>query len=465
MYRILLSELKHSNMKKSPLLILFTTVFLDLLGFGLILPLLPVYIQHYGGTPQVGGFLLASFSCMQFIFSPIWGRASDKYGRRPLILMSLIGSAISYFMFGSAPNLAWLFGARVAAGILTAASLPASYAYIADVTSPEKRAGGMAMIGAAFGLGFAFGPWLGGVLSKYSIFGHPALATPSYFAAGLALIAFVWAFFMLPESHHNRHSSHDDKGLLEVFPTIARSLRRSDVGAQLTVFAFATFAFTAVESSFSWLVILRFHSVLTAQAAKLWNSMHPDQLFSTLTVAAQKSLIETAQTAATSKIFGIVGITILIVQVAVMRGLARKIGENRLVMLGSVLLTCTLIGIAIAPTLPLIWVLSAMIAVGNGVMNPSLGALITHAAGPKDRGSLTGAQQGLGSLARIIAPPINNTLVGVNSAIPFVSSSALMAIAFFLSLRLKPLPHTDKNEPAPPAGMPMDDATAEPVHP
>ncbi len=451
-------------MKKSPLLILFTTVFLDLLGFGLILPLLPVYIQHYGGTATVGGFLLASFSCMQFIFSPIWGRASDKFGRRPLILMSLIGSAISYFMFGSAPNLAWLFGARVAAGILTAASLPASYAYIADVTSPDKRAGGMAMIGAAFGLGFAFGPWLGGVLSKYSLFGHPPLATPSYFAAGLALTAFVWAFFMLPESHHNRHTEHEDKGLLEVFPTIARSLRRSDVGAQLTVFAFATFAFTAVESSFSWLVILRFHTVLSKQAAEFWNKSHPLQQFVTLDAQTQKSLIETAQTAATSKIFGIVGITILIVQVAVMQGLARKIGENKLVMLGALTLTVTLIGIAFAPTIPLIYLFSALIAVGNGVMNPSLGALITHAAGPKDRGSLTGAQQGLGSLARIIAPPINNTLVAHNPAIPFAASSVLMGVAFILSLRLKPLPRTDKSEGAPASSMPLDEAS-EPVHP
>src|SRR5579862_7814791 len=108
-------------MKRSPLIILAITLFIDLLGFGLILPLLPVYITHYGGKPWVGGMLLASFSTMQFIFSPIWGRASDKYGRRPLILLSLVGSAISFSAFGFAPNLAFLFVARVAAGILSAA--------------------------------------------------------------------------------------------------------------------------------------------------------------------------------------------------------------------------------------------------------------------------------------------------------------------------------------------------------
>ncbi len=180
-------------MKKTPLVILFVTMFLDLLGFSIILPLLPVYITHYGGSAQVGGWLLACFSIMQFLFSPIWGRASDKYGRRPMMLISLVGSAVSYFCFGAAPNLLVLFIARISAGVLSAASLPTAQAYIADVTPPDKRAGGMAMIGAAFGLGFAFGPILGGVLSQHPMFGIPPLAMPSYFAASLALINFFVA--------------------------------------------------------------------------------------------------------------------------------------------------------------------------------------------------------------------------------------------------------------------------------
>ncbi len=148
----------------------------------------------------------------------------------------------------------------------------------------------------------------------------------------------------------------------------------------------------------------------------------------------------------TSTIFAIVGITILFTQGAVMGGLARRIGENRLVMFGAFLLTATLIGIAFAPSLLLIQILSALIAVGSGVMNPSLNALITHAAGPKERGTLSGAQQGLGSLARIIAPPINNTLIGIQTAIPFVCSAVLMGIAFLLSLRLHPLPRSAASE-------------------
>ncbi len=439
-------------MKRSPLIILALTLFIDLLGFGLILPLLPVYITHYGGKPWVGGALLASFSVAQFIFAPIWGRMSDRYGRRPLILLSLVGSATSFLAFGLAPNLAVLFIARVFAGILSAASLPTAQAYIADVTTPEKRAGGMAVLGAAFGLGFAIGPAIGGVMSRFSVFGQPALATPAFFAALLCLINFISAYFLLPESNHDRTPKETiEKGLSDLLPSIWRSMRHPQVGAQLTVFAFTTFAFTAVESSFSWLILLRFRETLAATAIRNYEAAHLGQSFLTLAPLAQKDLLEKAQAGASTLVFIIVGVTILITQVAVMGGLARKVGENRLVVFGSGLLTLTLVGLAFAPTLPIIWVLSACIAIGNGVLNPSLSALITQAAGPRERGALSGTQQGLGSLARIIAPPINNTIVAFHpgpllvGSLPFLGSSALMGVAFLLSLGLKPLTKTDSS--------------------
>lgn len=435
-------------MKRSPLIILALTLFIDLLGFGLILPLLPVYITHYGGKPWVGGMLLASFSTMQFIFSPIWGRASDKYGRRPLILLSLVGSAISFSAFGFAPNLAFLFVARVAAGILSAASLPTAQAYIADVTPPDKRASGMAVLGAAFGLGFAIGPWLGGFFGTHPLFGVSGLAMPALVAGLMSLVNFVLAFFLLPESltERNRFTDTERKGVLDVFPAIANALRNPQISAQLTVFTFVTFAFTAVESSFSWLVLLRFHDVLLQNAQTAWNAAHHAQPFVELTAGQQRDLVEKAQTAATSHIFAVVGATSIVVQIAVIRGLARRVGENRLVMFGSGLLVATLLLIAVTNNLLAITAISALIAVGSGVMNSSLNALITQAAGPRERGSLSGTQQGLGSLARIIAPPINNTLVGINSAIPFFGSAILMSIAFVLSLRLKPLEYYSREE-------------------
>lgn len=432
-------------MKRQPLAILAVTLFIDLLGFGLILPLLPVYITHYGGKPWVGGALLACFSAMQFIFSPIWGRMSDRHGRRPLILLSLWGSAISFLAFGLAPNLAVLFIARVCAGILSAASLPTAQAYIADVTTPEKRAGGMAVLGASFGLGFAFGPVIGGYCSRFSLFGSPPLATPAYVAAMLCAANFLWALFMLPESRtkEERMAAHapgqPQKSVLSVFPDIVRAMHSPTVSAQLLVFAFVTFAFTAMESSFSWLVVLRFHGSIVQDTVSAWTHANPGRLWSALPAAVQTPLIERTQAAYTSRIFAIVGGTILIVQLAVMGGLARRIGENRLVMFGAALLTFTMLGIGLAHSFVHIQLLAACIAIGNGVLNPSLSALITQSAGPQERGMLSGAQQGLGSLARIIAPPINNTLVQVNTGIPFFSSAVLMCVAFGLALRLKPL--------------------------
>lgn len=429
------------------------TLFIDLLGFGLILPLLPVYIAHFGGKPYVGGLLMATFSTMQFLFAPIWGRASDRYGRRPFILLSLSGSALSYLFFGASTSLAMLFIARVASGILTAASMPTAQAYIADVTPPEKRAGGMAILGAAFGLGFAFGPMIGGLLSRFSIFGLPPLGTPAYFAATLALLNFIWAFFMLPESHTDREMTQGrhERGPLEIFPAIADALRRPTVGAQLTVFAFVTFAFTAVESSFSWLVLLRFKSDLLQMAAHNYASQTHNS-FALLSSIQQQYWIEKAQTAVTSGIFTIVGITMLLTQGAVMGGLARRLGEHRLVMAGSFILTGALIGLAFAPSLTAIRLLSVCIAVGSGVLSPSLNALITQSAGPQERGLLSGAQQGLGSLARIIAPPLNNRAIEYNTALPFLSSFCLMLVAFVLSLRLGAM----ASRPAPPSS-PSDD--------
>ena len=439
-------------MKNTRLLILASTLFLDLLGFGLIIPLIPVYILHYGGKPWIGGALLASFSTMQFIFSPIWGRLSDKIGRRPLILLSLLGSAISFIAFGFAPNLLVLFIARVAAGILSAASLPVVQAYIADVTPPEKRASGMAVVGAAFGLGFVCGPALGGILGSVSVFGLRAIQTPALFAACLCAVNFVWAFFALPESHTDRRASSANViSVLDVFPAIQRALKNPQISAQLWVFTFATFAFTAVEASFSWLVLLRFHDVLLHNAQTAWAASHAG---AALPAAMTREMLEKAQTRATSVIFVIVGLTAIVAQVSLIR-ITRKVGEKQLATVGAGILALTLLTIAFAPALWVLWITAVGLALGNSMLNTSLSSLITQAAGPSERGSISGTQQGLGSLARMIAPPINNYMVGMNTAIPFLSSFVMMSVAFGLSLRLKQptqaSPENPNEYPAPPA--------------
>lgn len=410
-------------MKRSPLIILFITVVIDLLGFGIILPLLPLYVKQFNGTPVQAGFLTASFSVMQFIFSPIWGRLSDLHGRRPLILFSLFGSAVTFLMFGLATNLWILFAARIMAGIATAASLPTAQAYIADVTPPERRSRGMALIGVAFGIGFACGPWIGGALGKIN------LAFPAFAVAGLAVLNFIWSFFALPESHlTERDEAHARK--IEIFnlQRFAAVFHNKAMGELLTVFSVATFAFALMEATFTWLVLLRF--------------IEP-RFGAHLTGAA----LETKTAATVGPIFGIVGITAVFSQGAVMGGLAQRVGEMRLIWLGSIILTAALLGIGTTHSLSILAVLAACLAAGNGMMTPALSSLISKAAGSNERGGVMGVQQALGSFARIIAPPLGTWLLGVQLftrfGSPYFLSATVMAVAFLLSLNLKPGPSGD----------------------
>ena len=187
----------------SPLVIIFLTVFIDLLGFGIIIPLLPFYAESFGASALMIGLLGTSFSLMQFLFSPIWGRWSDRIGRKPIILVGLMGSCVSYLALALARSLPMVFLARIIGGI-AGANIPTAQAYIADVTTPENRAKGMGMVGAAFGLGFIFGPAIGGVLSRYGA------STPMWCASALCLANFVAALILLPES---RRGGADAKGL------------------------------------------------------------------------------------------------------------------------------------------------------------------------------------------------------------------------------------------------------------
>ena len=194
----------------SPLVIIFFTVFIDLLGFGIIIPLLPFYAEHYGASAFVVGLLSTSFSAAQFLFAPLWGRLSDRIGRRPVILIGLLGSALSYALFAIATSLPLLFVARTLAGI-AGANIPTAQAFIADVTTPEKRARGMGLIGAAFGLGFIFGPAIGGFLS------HWGYAAPAWFAAALSFANFAAALVLLPESRPKHDGEPERLGRIEVF--------------------------------------------------------------------------------------------------------------------------------------------------------------------------------------------------------------------------------------------------------
>src|SRR5215471_18025388 len=188
----------HGRMRKASLGTLFLTVFLDLLGFGLVVPFLPGVARNYGASDLTATLLGSAFSAMQFLFIPLWGRLSDRVGRRPVLLWSIAASSLGMVLLGFANSVLLLFVARIWSGLATA-NIAVAQAYIADVTTPERRARGMGLIGMAFGLGFIFGPFIGGELGHFEVMGRPG-ALAAFVAAGLSLLNLVLAFFLVPES-------------------------------------------------------------------------------------------------------------------------------------------------------------------------------------------------------------------------------------------------------------------------
>src|SRR5678815_2331257 len=226
-------------MKRSPLIVIFTTVFIDLVGFGIVIPVLPFYAEGtaFNATPFTVGLLFASYSIMQLIFSPILGRLSDKHGRRPVLFLSIIGTGIGFLIIGFASTLWMLFAGRLLDG-LTGGNISTAQAYIADITAKEDRAKGMGLVGAAFGLGFIFGPAIGGILSRWGI------NVPFLFAAGLCFANAVLLYFTLPETvtpdHPARVSAAGGRGLSQLI----QSLRNPRLGYVLIIYFLFIVAFS-----------------------------------------------------------------------------------------------------------------------------------------------------------------------------------------------------------------------------
>ncbi|MDB5098417.1 MAG: hypothetical protein JWM80_2838 [Cyanobacteria bacterium RYN_339] len=388
-------------MKKSPLLILFVTVFLDLLGFGMVLPLLPYYAVHFGADALAVGGLLTVYSVMQFIFSPIWGRLSDRVGRRPLLLMSLLGSSAGLVVFGLADSLFLLFVSRAFAGI-TAATISIAQAYIADSTTPENRAKGMGIIGAAFGLGFVFGPAFGGLLAQ---FGH---GVPAFVAAGLALANFAFAAWRLPESlPPERRGEVVARGF-----SLARLGRAATIPGMpvlmvtyfLTIFAFAT-----MEATFPLLTLDRF------KFTEVQNGY----------------------------VFAYIGVVIVILQGGLVGRLAKRFGEKPLVVAGAVCLAVGLAGLPLAPSLPVMLLVLVPLACGNGLANPSLTALISLTAETGAQGETLGVGQSLASLGRILGPLWGGyAYKALGPTTAYGLAAGIMAVLAVVALAIRPVAKT-----------------------
>ena len=380
-------------MKRSPLVVLFVTVFIDLIGFGIVLPLLPFYAQHFGANALLVGLLSTSFSLMQLLFAPVWGRLSDLVGRRPVILVGLLGSSISYLTFALAPSLTILFLSRILAGI-AGANISTAQAYIADSTQPENRAKGMGLIGAAYGLGFTVGPAMGGILSQYGY------AVPAFLASALALANFGAAWWLLPESRNPSEVTYRiERGLN--WQRLRTGIQHPELGVFLILFFIATFAFANLEATFALMTARKFGFDARANGY----------------------------------LFAYIGVLITIVQGGLTGRLAKRFGERRLISVG---LFCMIFGLGLLPyslgLKSLLLVLVVLVG-GQGSTNPSISSLISQSASTEDQGGILGVAQSLASLARILGPIWGGfTFDALGFQYPYLTGSLFMAVAFSLSL-------------------------------
>ena len=374
----------------SPLVVIFITVFIDLLGFGIIIPLLPFYAQSFGASAFEIGLLGTSFSLMQFLFSPVWGRWSDRVGRKPIILVGLLGSCLSYVMLAVAASLPMLFIARIVGGI-AGANIPTAQAYIADVTTPENRARGMGMVGAAFGLGFIFGPALGGVLSRISP------ETPMWCAAALCGANLVAAWFLLPESRVVTSTSRT-LGRLEAF---RHAMKKPTLVILLAIYFIVIMAFSGFEATFALFSEARF-----------------------------------GYTAASiGFLFTFIGVVLAVVQGVLVGRVVKRVGERRLIPLA-----ITSIAVSIG-MLPFVWnvpgllVALALLAVGMGFNSPSITSMVSRLSDADDQGGILGLASSLASLGRVAGPAWGGYLYDqFGMTTPYLTASALLFIALVVAL-------------------------------
>ena len=356
---------------KAVLGIIFLTVFLDLVGFGIVLPLLPFYATDMGATPLVVGLIISSYSAMQFLFSPVWGALSDRLGRRPLLILGLFGSAASYIVFGLADTIGVLLLSRVIAGIM-GANIPVAQAYIADTTTVEQRARGMGLIGAAFGLGFIFGPAIGGFLSRWGY------GVPGFAAAGLSFLAAGSAVFLLPESlPPERRTKTTGHGGLDAFAARFRAAKRVFSRASLRNPIIGFFLGTMGFAGFTTTFPLFLDDPLGL------NPMHAGAMFA------------------------LVGTISAIAQGGAIGPLVERYGEKL---------------ITVAMLVP--------VGLGWGMMAPSIQSLISRRAHAREQGEVLGVNQSASAVARMIGPVAAGSAFGVfGPGLGFIAGGILVLAA------------------------------------
>jgi predicted MFS family arabinose efflux permease len=388
---------------RSALAILFIIVFIDLLGFGMVIPVMALYAERLGAPDDQIGWLMTGYSLMQFVFTPVWGRLSDHLGRRPLLLVSIAMTAVGFVGYAVAPSFGWLVASRIFAGAATA-NIAIAQAYIADVTPPEGRAKGMGLIGAAFGLGFVLGPAAGGLLSSIS------LAAPGYAAAALAAANGVAAYFILPEPAQRAVAARRSH-----LPALLDELRRPGIRRLIVIYLLSVLAFSAMEATFAL-------------------------------VAAHRYELDERQV---SWVFAFIGVVVVIVQGGLIGPLARRFGEKPLLVAGLLLQA---VGLAVIPfAVGTVGLLAACVplSVGSGLSSPALSSLLSRSARAEDQGGTLGIGQAAAALGRI-AGPISATKAYHHLWLgaPYLGGAALLLFTAGVGWTLRPPPARKTDAPA-----------------
>ena len=376
-----------------PLLVIFLTIFVNLVGFGIIIPLLPFYAQTFGASPLTIGLLFASFSLSQLVASPLLGGLSDRWGRRPVLILSLVGTAISFVMLAVAQSLAMLFAARIVDG-LSGGNITTARAYIADITTEEERPRAFGILGAAFGLGFIVGPALGGALS------HVSYTAPIWAAAGITVLAIALAWMWLPETVHRAQAA-----VALPWHAVAGVLQRPGLRRLLAVDFIYWMAFAVYQTTFALFGARRFG----------FDATHTGYLLSA---------------------FGVLGV---IVQGGLVGPIAAALGSRRTLVVGLMFAAAGWAGSAATGSVPVFVAMLVPGAIGIGLCNAMLIAMVSTAAGRAEQGRVQGAAGALESFGRTLGPVWGNALLQRSGeGVPFGAAAGLLVVAAVLARRYEP---------------------------
>lgn len=387
---------------------LFLTVFLDLVGFGLVIPFLPAMARDLGASDFLAAALVAVYSLMQFLLVPLWGGLSDRVGRRPVLLWSITASALGMVFLGLSQSLVTVFLARAFSGAATA-NIAVAQAYIADVTPPRERAKGMGIIGMAFGLGFMIGPFIGGELGRLHVIGHQG-TLPAFFSAALSVLNLIFALRFLPESlPKESRRAHARRPRLIDLAVLREAGRYPGVGFLLLIAFASIFWFAGVQA-----------------------------IFRLFTLDAFAMSIEN-----TGRVLGLTGLISVIVQGGLIGKLNRRFGEIRLIGVALVLMSAGLVlqGLSVGAGVPLFLVGSAVSAVGAALHMPSVSSYLSRRVGSEAQGGTLGLLQSTGALARTAGPLVWGMLYDwLGLRLPFYIAAAAIILLLAAIPRLPRLP-------------------------